>query len=500
MVGYFEIGIAFATALFILLYRYITSTYSFWEKRGVHGPKPIPLLGNSGRAAFRLMSIGQYINDLYTKYKKEPVIGIYTFTEPILITIHPEVIKSILIRDFPKFADRGFVSNEKADPLDSSLFLLEPERWRALRSKFSPVFTTGRLKEMFLMIVECSKRLEPYIKKIQDQPVEIHDLTARYAIDVIGTCAFGVDAKALKDEDSEFRRMGKRVFQPNSTKVIRLRLQHFWPSLGDLIGYLFPDSEVDQFFIHLTMSTIKYRKENNIVRHDFVNTLMEIYTHPENIEIELTDNLIASQAFVFFIAGFETSSSTMSHALYELAQNHVMQNKLRKEIIETYTKSNGNLYYENIQEMKYLDAIFRETLRKYPVIPVLTRESTCDYTFEGLNISIPKGQKVWIPMQGLHHDPDIYPNPEVFDPERFSSSAMAHRDPMYFLPFGEGPRNCIGKRFGVFLTKVGLIQIIRNFIVDVCDKTEIPYEPDPKGVALSPRNGIYLKVSEIQKN
>lgn len=88
--------------------------------------------------------------------------------------------------------------------------------------------------------------------------------------------------------------------------------------------------------------------------------------------------------------------------------------------------------------------LFTETLRKYPVVPFLNRELIDDYTFENSKITIPKGLKIWIPVYGIHHDPNIYPNPEKFDPERFSEDKIKERHPMHYLPFGHGPRNCIG--------------------------------------------------------
>jgi cytochrome P450 family 6 len=86
-----------------------------------------------------------------------------------------------------------------------------------------------------------------------------------------------------------------------------------------------------------------------------------------------------------------------------------------------------------------------ETLRKYPPVTVLMRRSMSSYTFEGTNVSIPKNQRVWIPAYAIHRDPNIYPKPDVFDPERFTDEAVQSRHPMSYLPFGDGPRNCIGK-------------------------------------------------------
>ncbi|XP_011631427.2 probable cytochrome P450 6a14, partial [Pogonomyrmex barbatus] len=214
---------------------------------------------------------------------------------------------------------------------------------------------------------------------------------------------------------------------------------------------------------------------------------------------ELTDNLIASQAFVFFLAGFETSSTTMSNALYELALNPKIQDKLRAEIDECYAKHGERLTYDNIKQLDYLDKVFKETLRKYPPGSILMRQTTSNYTFEGTKISIPKGMRVWIPVYAIHRDPNIYPEPDVFDPERFDDEAVKSRHSMVYLPFGDGPRNCIGARFAVYQSKVGLIKILRNYKVETCEKTMKRYINDPKAFILSPIGGIHLKIVKIDR-
>lgn len=91
-----------------------------------------------------------------------------------------------------------------------------------------------------------------------------------------------------------------------------------------------------------------------------------------------------------------------------------------------------------------LSSIYVETLRKYPPATFLMRKSTLSYTFDGTEINIPKGQVVWIPVYAIQRDPNIYPDPEVFNPERFNEEIMQTRNAMFYLPFGDGPRNCIG--------------------------------------------------------
>ncbi|XP_017798087.1 PREDICTED: probable cytochrome P450 6a17 [Habropoda laboriosa] len=186
----------------------------------------------------------------------------------------------------------------------------------------------------------------------------------------------------------------------------------------------------------------------------------------------------------------------MAHALYELAQNHEIQDKVEEEIRESFEKHGKTITYEQVKEMKYLDKVVKETLRKYPILPMLTRKATEDYTFKNSKITIKKGTVVWLPTLPIQRDPDIFPNPDVFDPERFNDDAVAARHPMSYLPFGDGPRNCIGSRFANYQTRVGLITILRNYKVDVCEKTVIPYKSDPLTFMMSLKGGVHLKITK----
>ncbi|KOX72550.1 putative cytochrome P450 6a14 [Melipona quadrifasciata] len=500
MSNYFEIlcGVA---ALLLAVYYYATSTFDFWKNRGVVGPRPLPYFGNIKDILFARKSVAVYVKEIYDAYKNESMIGLYSRTTPLLVICEPKLIKDVLIRDFSHFSDRGLTINEKVEPLSSHLFFLETERWRPLRNRLSPIFTSGKLREMFYLIVECSHHLEKCLdKKVgREEVIECRELAAKFTTDVIGTCAFGIEMSALADEESEFRKMGKAVFAVNLRNILQTKLKQFIPTLYNLLRLL-PYQKYVPFFTKVVSETIKYRRENNIVRPDFINMLMELQKHPEKLQnIELSDTLLTAQAFVFFVAGFETSSLTITNTLYELAQNQDIQDKLREEIEEHCAKNDGELKYDDIKRMKYLDKAYKETLRMYPAGSIVTRRAQSNYIFNGTGVSIPKGTIIWIPVQGIHYDPDIYPNPQKFDPERFNEDAVAARNPMHYLPFGDGPRNCIGERFAVYQTKVGLITILRNYKVDVCDKTMIPYEIDPGSFVSSPKSGIYLKMTKIPR-
>ncbi|XP_014237778.1 cytochrome P450 6a2-like [Trichogramma pretiosum] len=486
--------------VFLAVYYYFVANFNFWRDQKVKGPKPLPFFGNVIDIMLGRSSLGDYLAKVYEEFKDEPLIGIFTRRTPVIIVKDPELIKDVLIKDFTTFADRGFTINPRVDPLSQHLFSLEPQRWRPLRHKLSPTFTSGKLKEMFYLLVECADHFEEYLEKQveRDSVIECREITAKFTTDVIGSCAFGLKMNALGEEESQFRTVGRKVFQINGMKFIKMRIREAAPWLLDMLPALFYDHEINDFFIESMRQTMEYRRKNNVKRADFVDLLMEIRDNPSKVgDIELDDILITAQAFVFFIAGFETSSTTISNALYELALNPSVQDKLRNEIRETLKSCDGQLKYETIKSMSYMDKVFNETLRKYPPVTTIMRQSMEPYTFSGTKVTIPARTRVWIPAYAIQRDPAIYPDPDTFDPERFSEENKKLRHSSFFLPFGDGPRNCIGMRFANFQSKVGLVKILKNYRVEVCDKTPIPYVNNPKAFLLAPTGGIHLKFTKV---
>ncbi|XP_015180416.1 PREDICTED: cytochrome P450 6A1-like [Polistes dominula] len=502
MVGIFEI---FCSIVVIILfcYYYSTATFDFWKVRGVKGPKPIPLFGNVKNLILKQISSARYLIEICNLYKNEPYIGVFYKRTPILILKDPPLIKDVLTTDFSSFPQRGAPMAEKVEPLSQHLVLLEAERWRPLRNKLSASFSSGKLKNMFHLIRECSDNLEKYLNKIpENSDVNVYDITAKFTLDVVGNCIFGIKMNALTDEHSEFRKISREIFKDSLKSLVKFRLREAFPTFYNKLALLMHDTRTTSFFVNLVEQTIQHRIKNNIVKNDFINILKELKENPKKfgIEFELTETLCAAQAYVFFGAGFETSSLTISHALYELAQHHDIQDKLREEIKEEFERNDGTITFESVKTMKYLNAVYQETLRKYPTGMILYRECTApSYMFKSTGLTVPKYQKIIIPIIALHHNPEIYPNPDVFDPERFLIEDNLINETTY-LPFGRGPRNCIGARLAVIQTKIGLATFLHNHKVDLCKKTDIPYSFGQSMFLFQPKNGVYLKIGQVYEN
>ena len=259
------------------------------------------------------------------------------------------------------------------------------------------------------------------------------------------------------------------------------------------------------FFTNLVTSNIQTREKHGIVRPDMIHLLLEarknglkhedtetvqdtgfatvaeseITKNPKIKKTEITDQDIISQALIFFFAGFDTVSTLMSFISYELAVNPDIQNRLIDEVDETLETCKGKLTYEALLGMKYMDMVVSETLRKWPNSIAVDRICTKPYTIEAKYpdekpIHLEKNDVVWLPIFGLHRDPQYYPEPEHFDPERFNDDNKANINPYTYLPFGSGPRNCIGSRFALLETKTLFFYILSHFGIVPVENTQMP--------------------------
>lgn len=185
-----------AVAGFLILAWYLNSNFDYWKKKGVPYVKPCPLFGNFKNLIFLRVQVDNFFQDMHNKLDGKPFGGIYQLRRPVFLPNDPELIKKILIRDFDAFHDRGFLVGGQKNILNQNLFNLEGKRWKLLRNKLSPTFTSGRMKAMYPLLDECAHNLQEETGRIVDsnhKETEIKELVSRFATDVIGSCVFGIE-------------------------------------------------------------------------------------------------------------------------------------------------------------------------------------------------------------------------------------------------------------------------------------------------------------------
>nr|QZP43554.1 cytochrome P450 monooxygenase CYP6B90 [Ephestia elutella] len=485
-----------------VLYYYSTRTFHYWRKRKVKGPKPVALFGNLYESAIRRKYLGYVVKDAYDQFPSEKVVGLYLMVNPSLLIRDLDIIKQIMIKDFDEFSDRGMEFSKEG--LGANLFHADGDTWRVLRNYFTPLFTSGKLKNMTYLMTDRADTFLNHVDRIvkQQSEQEIHKLIQKFTISTISACAFGIDINIDEEDDimTSIKKFDKLIFD----KTIFIDIIFLYPDIMKMFNMsLFPKPIIN-FFYGLVRKVIEERKGVPIGRKDFMDLILELKQQGEvkgtrrsddkELQIDFNEDVIAAQAFVFYVAGYETSATTMTFMLYELAHNKDIQEKVLAEIDEVLVKHNGKINYESINELKYMEKVFDETLRMYPVLDSLQRRAQNDYQFPGLDLTIDKGQVVFISPLAIHHDERHYPNPEKFDPERFSPENVRDRHPCAYMPFGVGPRNCIGMRFAKVQSRVCMMKLLSKYRVELTENTPKQIKFNPYRLIVSPTGGMPLRL------
>lgn len=456
------------------------------------------------------------VDEACAAFPDEEIVGLYQFWMPIFILKNPDLTERILIKDFSYFCDRSKPLGNEKSPENSSLFSLNGNTWRAVRYKFTPLFTSGKLKYMFNSIKDCGKTLTEVMKKNEEKEVDVSEIMCLFAMDVIGSCAFGMDISGLQNPDCEFRKKGRDLFFLTTIGNIKMLMLFMSPTLSRLLGIKgFFRQDLVKYFCGIITDSLEHRKKAGFERNDFVQMLLqlkekgkiEIKVHDkqddyllmdklgkteDTFELELTDNILVGGAFGFLTAGFHASAMTLTFALYELARNPHVTQRLRQEIKEKLDVD--NITYDDLKNMTYLEKIIKETLRLYPSVRFLTRICTKEYT-------LPNGQKilpeqiVFIPVSYIQRDPAHFPEPLVFNPDRFDTPPRFGT----YLPFGEGPRVCIAMRFALLEMKFALANLLANFDFKVKEGSP-PVELHPRTFLTTPKNGVKLLITKIGRS
>ncbi|KAG1671743.1 Cytochrome P450 9e2 [Nymphon striatum] len=382
----------------------------------------------------------------------------------MLMISDPEDIKTILVKDFDKFSERRAFDDGGA--FSQGLNNLNGEKWNAVRNVITPSFSASKMKYMIDCLINCSEELtECLVEKAKTtKEFDAKRMYGAYTLDVIAGTAFRTNINTIKNPDNEFAQYSKQVFS-----------QVLAPKLAAKLGIKFVDPKVTNFFSNVVRKIIKLRT-NEEKSPDFLSILKESMeegafddSKPKKPKIEssdevwkkeskkfMTEDLVVAQCVLFFVAGYETTASTLSMVSYNLAIYPECQDKLIKEI-DIATEKHGKLTYDAISEMPYLKAVVKETLRLYS--PAVRLERQCTENYQLGSIFLKKGTLVGIPSYSIHHDAEYWPDPETFDPERFMGDPN-DINPYTYLPFGIGRRNCVAMRFAEMEVKVAIAVLL----------------------------------------
>ncbi|CAL9180196.1 unnamed protein product [Musa hybrid cultivar] len=492
-----------------LMYLYAPS----WGVRKVPGPPTIPLLGHLPLLAKHGPDVFSVLAQTYG-----PVFRFHMGRQPMVIVADPELCKQVGIKKFKSVPNRSLPTPISGSPLhQKGLFFTRDSRWSAMRntiiSLYQPTHLAGLIPTMQSYIDSATRHLS----STQKDDVTFSDLSLGLATDVIGEAAFGVDfglsggsppdGERSKDgEVSEF--IKEHIYSTTSLKM------DLSGSFSIVLGLLVPvlQEPVRQLLkripgtadwkIHQTNLKLSKRLEEIVAKRaserargskDFLSAILNARDSDGASRKLFTSDYISALAYEHLLAGSATTSFTLSSVLYLVSEHPEVEQKLLREI-DGFGPSDLIPTFDDLQnEFPYLDQIIKEAMRFYTVSPLVARETSQPVEVGGF--LLPKGTWVWLAPGVLAKDPKHFPEPHLFRPERFDPACdeEKQRHPYAHIPFGIGPRACIGQKFSLQEIKLAVIHLYRRYVFRHSPSMESPLEFQ-YGVVLNFKHGVKLRV------
>lgn len=467
---------------------------------GIPGPEPEFLWGNLRQIQVNRIEV---LNRWRQQYGNK--FGIYFGAEPFLVILDPDMVHECFVKKAAIFQDRpkAFV---EAEPFLSSLFQLKGAEWKRVRAVLNYSFSTRKIRELSAAANLCASRLVDGLTKARksDGCVEMSRHALGLSLEFIAKSVLAWQVNC--QEDPHDRNLEDMTHVCEEMEQAAINVAFAMPAVRTLVKWLYPFTKhariFGKFMRHIRNVAESRRSGRSPKEADMLQIILDAQTEaPEKLSHVaplqakyLDDRYVASNVVIFLLAGFETTASALSFLTYLLAKHPGEANEILSEVEHLFPDKVGQqLDYDELRQLKRLDMVVKEGLRLYPPVPVtLTRRCAQDTTACGQ--VIPAGVNVIAFPWLIHRDPDLWPKPEEFLPERFAASNAQRYHPGAYMPFGLGPRMCIGKELGLLVLKSALIGLLQEFRLSWPDTTDGPLRGVSRAMTLVPADGVQIRI------
>ncbi len=391
-------------------------------------------------------------------------------TGPMVMTGDPEAVRAIFTSDHDQFAI-PFVKQLGPFFGVKSLIMTPGARHRQDRKLLAPPFHGARMRAYGKTIVDIS--LSQAGKLIPGKTFPMLELTQSITLEVILRAVFGVDDEARRDV---FREAVVELATAMSTPIIAVFefTRRDFGGFGPWARFRRADEALDV----LLYEEMKKRRGNTAGREDVLSLMMDArYDDGEG----MTEKELRDQLHLLLFAGHDTTSTALAWAFYWVCRQPIEREKLMAEI----DALGDNPEPETIVGLPYLDAFCQETLRIHPVAPNVAR--LLQKPFNLLGNTVAEGTVLAASIMMLHENEKLYPEPRTFRPERFLERKFS---PYEFIPFGGGPRRCIGAAFAMYEMKIALATLLRRYRFRLVKDAPVKYTQ--RGLTMGPKGGIEM--------
>lgn len=509
--------ITIASATYI--YWFYKRCFQYWSSRGIPGPEPTIVFGNMAS----IMKISW--DKLYYEWIKEhgDTFGIYEGWRPILVISKAEDVKDVTVKNFHKFINRRYLGGDSDGK--KILFFREGDDWKRLRAVLSPVFSSGKMKQMYPLMKDCLDLFIHQIDKIVSNGEDVHckKLYGKLTTTIIARCAFATEIDPYSDENNILYKKLTKFFDFGFVRSFLIALAPQF--IVNCLKLTFPDPDSIYYlnemcksivrqrrnqknsdgFVDLLQSMLDAGKKNDLNKNSQVTTDHESHhavddtmdTSQLNLELEgeFSEQEIASNLILFFAAGYETTANVLNLSTFYLVKHPNIQQKLYESIKKVYDENSNQFDYETLTSMEYLDAFICEVMRIQPSVLRVERIASEDHTLSS-GVKVDKGTYVQIPIYPIHRRKEYFEEPDVFKPERFLPQNRVDIQSGSYLPFLIGPRNCIGMRFALIEAKMVLAHLLVKYQFIQCEKTLKELEGEPLNPIFVVKNEVLVKFTK----
>lgn len=488
----------------------------YWKVRRVPGPPAFPLVGHLPLLAKFGPSAFSSLANLYG-----PIFRFQMGRQALIIAADAELCREVGIKRFKYIPNRSIPSPISASPLHKKgLFFTRDSRWATMRntiiSMYQPSHLASLVPTMQSFIETATQNLHTHSHKEEEEDIVFSNLSLKLATDIIGQAAFGINFGLSRPNSSND--------YPKSNEVSDFINQHIYStttlkmdlsgSFSIILGMLMPflqepfrqvfkripgtmDWKIERTNRKLSsrLDEIVAKREKEVQRDskDFLSLILNARDSEKVSKSFFTSDYISALAYEHLLAGSATTAFTLTSIVYLVSGHPEVERKLTEEIDGFGPNNRVPSAYDLQHKFPYLDQVIKEAMRFYTVSPLIARETVAPVEIGGY--LLPKGTWVWLAPSVLAKDPKNFPDPEKFRPERFDPNGEEEkkRHPYAHIPFGIGPRACIGQKFALQEIKLSIIHLYRYYVFRHSPNMETPLELE-YGIVLNYKHGVKLRV------
>jgi cytochrome P450 len=413
------------------------------------GPRGMPLLGTVG--PFLGKDLLRPFRDLVAEYG--PLFQVrLPFGHRLVMIAHPDAVEHVLRSGRDNYV-KGSVYDGTRMLLGNGLVTSEGALWRRQRELANPAFRPAKLQQYLAVMAECTQDLAAAWQRADHaEPVDAQREMARLTMAIVGRTLFGLDLSRQSERaaaafSAALAAIGRRG--PGS-----LQLPLWLPTPGNL-RFQRTLHELDA----MVFEVIERFRAGQAQNAD--GTLLGAYLESRSpvTGLGMGDRQLRDEVITLYLAGHETTASLLSWALYLLGRYPEIQARVRAEV--DALPSDGVPSLEQLKGLQYTSQVINEVLRLYPPAWTIARNAVADDSVMGYRVV--RGAIVLISPYFAHRQEEFWPEPERFDPGRFTPAEVAGRHPFAYFPFSLGPRSCIGMQFSLHEARLVLAILLRRF-------------------------------------